>query len=89
MGFDDYLSKPVHYEELEAMLSEYIPKDKQLEKKDTKELPVVLLWGDDSDKLKLEREKLESVYKCVCVVGESARDRYIKKNNPERIMHII
>ena len=89
MGFDDYLSKPVQYEELEAMLSEYIPKDKQLEKKDTKELPVVLLWGDDSDKLKQEREKLESVYKCVCVVGESARDRYIKKNNPERIMHII
>ena len=89
MGFDDYLSKPVHYEELEAMLSEYIPKDKQLEKKDMKELPVVLLWGDDSDKLKQEREKLESVYKCVCVVGESARDRYIKKNNPERIMHII
>jgi CheY-like chemotaxis protein/nitrogen-specific signal transduction histidine kinase len=89
MGFDDYLSKPVHYEELEAMLMDYIPKDKQLEKKDTKELPVVLLWGDDSDKLKLEREKLESVYKCVCVVGESARDRYIKKNNPERIMHII
>lgn len=89
MGFDDYLSKPVHYEELEAMLSEYIPKDKQLEKKDTKELPVVLLWGDDSDRLKQEREKLEPVYKCVCVVGESARDRYIKKNNPERIMHII
>lgn len=44
MGFDDYLSKPVHYEELEAMLMDYIPKDKQLEKKDNEELPIVLLW---------------------------------------------
>lgn len=89
MGFDDYLSKPVHYEELEAKLREYIPKDKQLEKKEEDNLPVVLLWGTDSDRLKQEREKLDGVYKCVCVVGEKARDRYIEKHHPSRVMQIM
>ena len=90
MGFDDYVSKPVHYEELEDKLREYIPKEKQLERSDdSNELPVVLLWGNDSKKLREEREKLESVYKCVCVVGEKAKDKYIDKHQPERVMHVI
>ncbi len=90
MGFDDYVSKPVHYEELEDKLREYIPKEKQLERSDdSNELPVVLLWGNDSKKLREEREKLESFYKCVCVVGEKAKDKYIDKHQPERVMHVI
>ena len=89
MGFDDYVSKPVHYSELESKLREYIPGNKQIEKSETSdELPIVLLWGTDSDKLRGEREKLEGIYKCVCVVGEKARDKYVEKHQPERVMHI-
>ncbi len=29
-GFDDYLSKPVDYHALEAMILEYLPKDKYI-----------------------------------------------------------
>jgi CheY-like chemotaxis protein len=86
-GFTDYISKPVKYEVLEIVLKEYIPKEKQLSPSGSDELPVVLIWGSDPDKLKEEKERLDGIYKCVCVVGEKARDKYLEKHKPDMIMH--
>ena len=88
-GFTDYLSKPVKYEELEQLLKAYIPKEKQLTPKVDDELPVMLIWGNDSERLRHEKERLSGVYKCVCVVGEKAKDKYLEKHEPESVMHII
>ncbi|RKM61371.1 response regulator [Butyrivibrio sp. CB08] len=88
-GFTDYISKPVKYSVLEQSLKEYLPKEKQLIPDRNADLPVVLLWGNDSDQLKIEKEKLESIYKCVCVVGEKARDKYLEKHQPDGIMHVF
>ncbi len=87
-GFTDYISKPVRYEILEQVLKEYIPKDKQLSPSGSDELPVMLIWGSDPDKLKAEKERLDGIYKCVCVIGDKARDKYLEKHTPAGIMHI-
>lgn len=88
-GFNDYISKPVKYSVLEQVLKEYIPKEKQLIPDRNADLPVMLIWGNDSDRLKLEKEKLESIYKCVCVVGEKARDKYLEKHDAQAVMHVV
>ena len=90
MGFTDYLSKPVKYEELENLLKAYIPKDKQQKKEEVSlDLPILLLWGNDSARLREEKEKLERSYKCVCVVGSNAMEKYLQKHEPYAVMHII
>ncbi|MCR4793199.1 MAG: response regulator [Lachnospiraceae bacterium] len=88
MGFTDYLSKPVKYEQLEKLLKEYIPSEKQLVHRQADELPVMLIWGDDPDLMKLERERLDGIYKCICVTGEKARDKYLEKHKPTAVMHV-
>ncbi len=87
-GFTDYVSKPVKYDALEKVLKQYIPKEKQLVHTAADELPAMLIWGNDSDKLKAEKERLDGIYKCVCVVGEKARDKYLEKHEPVGVMHI-
>ena len=89
MGFTDYLSKPVKYDALEQLLKEYIPKEKQLVRHPDDELPQALLWGESSDALKQEKERLDGVYKCICVVGEKARDKYLEKHDPSVVIKII
>ena len=88
-GFNDYISKPVKYSVLEQVLKEYIPKEKQLIPDRNADLPVILIWGNDSDRLKLEKQKLESIYKCVCVVGEKAKDKYLEKHDAQVVMHVV
>ncbi|MBR4168152.1 MAG: response regulator, partial [Lachnospiraceae bacterium] len=87
-GFTDYLSKPVKYENLEKLLRYYIPQEKQVVPMRSDDLPVMLIWGNDSERLREEKERLEGIYKCVCVVGEAARNKYLEKHEPAGVMHI-
>ncbi|MCR5098582.1 MAG: response regulator [Lachnospiraceae bacterium] len=90
MGFTDYLSKPVKYEKLEAALKEYLPPEKQLIKKaGDDDLPVMLIWGNDPGRLRDEKERLEGIYKCVCVVGSQAMEKYLEKHEPDGVMHVM
>jgi CheY-like chemotaxis protein/anti-sigma regulatory factor (Ser/Thr protein kinase) len=90
MGFDDYLSKPVKYDKLEQVLKQYLPKEKQLTPKATPDdLPVMLVWGTDPEKLKEERERLEGIYKCVCVVGSRAMEKYLEKHEPAGVIRVM
>ena len=88
-GFTDYLSKPVKYEALEQILREYIPQQKQLIRNPDDELPVMLLWGNDPERLRMEKDRLDGVYKCVCVTGSRAMEKYLEKHQPEGVMHIL
>ncbi|MBE5827289.1 MAG: response regulator [Butyrivibrio sp.] len=88
MGFTDYLSKPVKYDRLEQILRQYIPEEKQMTPGDEEELPVMLIWGKEPQMLRSEKERLEGIYKCVCVTGEKARDKYLENHNPHGIMHV-
>ena len=88
-GFTDYLSKPVKYETMELILKEYIPKEKQLSPSGVDELPVMLIWGDDPDSLKTEKDRLDGIYKCVCVTGQAAMEKYLSKHEPDGVMHVI
>ena len=81
-GFTDYLSKPIKYEKLEQLLAEYLPKEKQQTLEDKGELPLLLIWGDDADKLRIEKEKLSSQYKCACVIGQDKKEKFLKKHAP-------
>ena len=88
-GFTDYITKPVKYEKLELLLKQYIPKEKQLSPSGSDELPVMLIWSDDPDSLKDAKDRLDGIYKCVCVKGEKARDKYLEKHKPAGIMHAV
>lgn len=88
-GFTDYVSKPVKYERLEQILRQYLPKEKQLSKPgEEEEKSTVLLWGTDPIAVRMEREKLDGIYKCVCVIGEKAKDKYLEKHTPDAVMYI-
>ena len=88
-GFTDYITKPVKYEKLELLLKQYIPKEKQLSPSGSDELPIMLIWSDDPDSLKDAKDRLDGIYKCVCVKGEKARDKYLEKHEPAGIMHAV
>ena len=49
----------------------------------------MLIWGDEPDKLKAEKERLDGIYKCVCATGEKAMIKYLEKHTPAGVMHII
>ena len=86
MGFTDYLSKPVKYDVMEQELKRYLPTEKQLTPKaaDSDELPVLLIRGDDSARLKEEKERLSGTYKCVCVTGQAAMEKYLSTHEPSQ-----
>ena len=87
-GFTDYISKPVRYDVLEQVLKEYIPKEKQLSPSGADELPVMLIWGDDPEKLREEKLRLDGIYKCVCAVGQKAMEKYMEKHEGANSMHV-
>ena len=90
MGFTDYLSKPVKYENLEQVLKLHLPKEKQIARAKTEEtLPVMLLWGTDADRLRDEKDRLQDIYKCVCVVGSTAKEKYLSKHKPDGVMQVF
>ncbi|MBR1910227.1 MAG: hypothetical protein IJ821_06540 [Lachnospiraceae bacterium] len=49
----------------------------------------MLIWGDDPEKLKQEKIRLDGIYKCVCVVGEVAKDKYLKNHDAQAIMNVV
>jgi signal transduction histidine kinase/CheY-like chemotaxis protein len=89
-GFTDYLSKPIKYDKLEELLKKYIPEEKQLELKPQNEgLPTMLIWGTDADRIRNAKENLSDHYKCTCVVGTKAMEKYLEKHSPDAVLHII
>jgi len=90
MGFTDYLSKPVKYDVMEQELKKYLPSHKQLTPKtvESKELPVLLIWGDDPARIKEEKERLSGSYKCVCVTGQAAMEKYLSNYKPSGVLHV-
>ncbi|MCR4762003.1 MAG: response regulator [Lachnospiraceae bacterium] len=88
-GFTDYLSKPVKYELLEQVLNEYIPKEKQQVRSADDDLPVMLIWGEDPERLRAEKDRLDGIYKCVCVTGSKAMEKYLEKHQPFGVMHVV
>ena len=87
-GFTGYLSKPVKYEGLEKVLKTFIPAEKQLKKNCDDGLPVVILWGGDTDKLKVEKERLDGIYKCICVNDEDKASRALLKHQAVGVMNV-
>ena len=89
-GFNDYLSKPVKYDKLEELLKRYIPENKQLIKEEKEEnLKTLLIWGNDSDKLRDAKEKLSGMYKCTCILGSKGMEKYLEKHEPDAVLHVI
>ena len=98
-GFTDYLSKPVMYAELEAVLLKYVNKDLLIgedelkdeeDKKKAKDaagdLPVVLVVNDSTEKLKDLKEAFSGRYKGVFVKDEASAEKYLSKHDVEFII---
>ena len=54
-----------------------------------KDTPVMLIWGDDPDSLKIKKDRLDGIYKCVCVTGKAAMEKYLSKHEPDGVMHVV
>lgn len=91
-GFTDYLSKPVMYPELEAILLKYIDPSliltqEQLEaevrkraEEEEKEKPKVLVICDSTEKLNQAKTMISDAYKGVFVKDEAQAEKYLKKH---------
>ncbi|MCR5118619.1 MAG: response regulator [Lachnospiraceae bacterium] len=87
-GFTSYLSKPVKYDALEKALKKLLPKEKQLNPNREHELPLLLIWGNDPEKLRIEKDRLDGTYRCVCVTGSKAMEKYLEKHTPDVVMKV-
>ncbi|MCR5488312.1 MAG: response regulator [Lachnospiraceae bacterium] len=94
-GFTDYLSKPVIYEALEALLLKYLDKSLILKEEQAaslglgkdngpdEERPLVIAVSSSPDKLKALKELLKDGVKGVFVRDMESAARYLAKNKPE------
>ena len=97
-GFTDYLSKPVMYKALEAILHKYI-NERLIMKPDgenaagaeepSAERPVILVVSESKDKLDAMKELLGSRYKGVFVRDEDKASKYLEKHKVEFVIRDI
>ena len=74
---------------LEKVLKMYVPQEKQLERsKAVGNLPHLLIWGTDSEKIREEKERLQGLYKCTCVVGSRAMEKYLEKHGDVPVLKV-
>lgn len=96
-GFTDYLSKPVLYSELEAVLLKYIDSSQlltteQLKKEEDdrkhrkQERPVILVINDSAETLNELKEMIGDRYKGVYVRNEEAAEKYLEKHKADFIL---
>ena len=88
-GFTDYISKPVKYGELERILKKYIPEEKQFTPDKDVGIPTALIWGYDSELIRKEKERLQGIYKCRCVVGKKAMEKFLENHTPDRVIRVM
>jgi signal transduction histidine kinase/DNA-binding NarL/FixJ family response regulator len=88
-GFTDYLSKPVMYAELEAILLKYIDASLLVNEESNEEAlekAIVLVINDSSEKLKELKEVLAGRYKGVFVKDEASAQKFLKNHKVEYII---
>lgn len=96
-GFDDYVSKPVIYEELESVLLKHIDKSLLMSReqadvireKEEREKPVILVVSDDSERLKQAKEAISENYKGAYVKSEEQAIKFLSKHRAEFIMREV
>ena len=91
-GFTDYLSKPVMYDALEAVLKKYLDEkliviseqnaesDKQSASEEDSDKPLVIAVSPSSDKLKQLKTLLGEKYKGVFVKDVESAEKYLSKS---------
>lgn len=88
-GFDDYLSKPVRYEDIEEVLYKYLPKEKILQKEEAETLEEkkesVVVVSDSSDSLREQKKKLDKYNATFVKEGDKAV-KYIKKHDVDYVL---
>ena len=92
-GFTDYLSKPVIYGNLEDLLKKYIPKEllkkvdvEEVARMRERELPVILVISEDTERLKSIRKVLGEHVKGVYVKDEISAQKYLSKHRVDMIL---
>ena len=85
-GFTDYLSKPVMYDALEAILLKYLDPalireeaDEAKAEEDDGDKPVVIAISDSADKLRKIKSLLGDSYKGVFVKDVASAEKYLNK----------
>ena len=97
-GFSDYLSKPVIYEALEAILLKYLrsglimtaeqmDEEERVKKvEDQKNKQTILVINSDREALKDIKEKTEGIYKGTFVTDIDKADKYLEKHDADYVL---
>lgn len=94
-GFTDYLSKPVLYKSLEAILRKYLdpalfvkemPEANKISGENKNNKPVVLVINDSADRLRTLKEMLGDRAKGVFVKDEADAEKYLSKHDADYII---
>ena len=97
-GFSDYLSKPVIYEALEAILLKYLrsglimtaeqmDEEERVKKvEDQKNKQTILVINSDREALKDIKEKTEGIYKGTFVTDMDKADKYLEKHDADYVL---
>ena len=86
-GFNDYLTKPVVYTELENLLLKYISKEKIMDEgAEDAGKSLVLVVSSSPEKLREIKETINVNYKGVYVRNEESADRFLKNHKVEFII---
>ena len=93
-GFDDYISKPVIYEELESVLLKYIDERllvsreeaDRIRERENEEKPVILVVSEDPESLKKAREVIGDKYRGAFVKSEEQARKYLESHKVEFVL---
>ncbi len=96
-GFDDYVSKPVIYDELESVLLEHIDESLLLSReeadrirvRENEEKPVILVVSEDPESLKKAREVIGDKYRGAFVKSEEQAQKYLENHKVEFILRDV
>ena len=89
LGFTDYISKPIIYDELEALLYTYIPKeliiaDNDADSSDLK--PTILVVNDNSDRLRTICATMQDSFNVIEFENETDADKYLSSHTVDYVL---
>lgn len=96
-GFDDYVSKPVIYEELESVLLEHLDDSlllsreeaDRIRERENEEKPVILVVSQNPESLKKAREVIGDRYRGAFVKSEEQAGKYLESHKVEFVLRDI
>ena len=85
-GFDAYLTKPILFRDLEAVLREFLPRDLIENVDEPQEQKTVLVYDTSTELLRAQKKRLQGSYKGIYVMNQENALSYLEKHKVDYLM---